>query len=675
EATERNQTEGCLLLDNVQQYCDVYEQGIGRQSQLKVGTAGTRLKLEDCAPGAFDADVYYEKVALQQRKTLTTDSLFDDIDWTHMRVVIPLHWVRALVEFAVECGPEITHEFQHLVKEIADMFREPPVARHRMRDSRKLKAQPLSTNSERSTEAQGMERAVGDFDQQVGINSDEPGNLLSWIRGDGASYAALWRLTKYCAPLNKFKNKISTPEIWHTGSTDLNSTSANHYGPATSSDPSSLSRSSNIAGLKRPSNIKSCDYYPTVRNLNLIWKAHVRDCWRIFFEADDLEDHLRNLVISKDVPDLSTLLGSAMVLVDRYATQSAIQRCLSASDSTDPELPNISDIPDLTDIVDSEAPVDPPVQPKVPEDAPTVHQEKPGFTGDRVLRNSEIFLQDFGWWIEFAHAVPEGDIGRVWEIMKIWIFKFAGSSHQNYMGYLLEVYCMLRYEASKDLINAIFNNWLLNVKGELGKWLPADLHQEHYNKWLEDMIQRHGGELHNQFYRQTISPNVHHFLQIKEEVETAFSLEHRGKTHTSPHLRSELKLLLATFKEEEVHLFRSGRSLGHAAANQFARGWRRLDDNKLDDFLTKSTVLGDFLQAIRKTDGDSEMRSESSTPSIPASDSADSASSVETSSSMRSLADIDPNEPSGGKVRFRNWFEPEPDRTERGVQVQGSANS
>ncbi|KAF8190271.1 hypothetical protein K438DRAFT_1971144 [Mycena galopus ATCC 62051] len=30
---------------------------------------------------------------------------------------------------------------------------------------------------------------------------------------------------------------------------------------------------------------------------------------------------------------------------------------------------------------------------------------------------------DFGWWIEFAHSVPEGDIGRVWEIMKIWIFK------------------------------------------------------------------------------------------------------------------------------------------------------------------------------------------------------------------------------------------------------------
>ncbi|KAJ7822319.1 hypothetical protein B0H14DRAFT_2255984, partial [Mycena olivaceomarginata] len=88
-----------LILDNVQEYCDVYEQGIGRQSQLKVGTAGTWVQLEDCAPGAFDAKPYYERVALQERKTLTTDLLFDDINWSHIRLAIPLHWVRVLVEF------------------------------------------------------------------------------------------------------------------------------------------------------------------------------------------------------------------------------------------------------------------------------------------------------------------------------------------------------------------------------------------------------------------------------------------------------------------------------------------------------------------------------------------------------------------------------------------------
>ncbi|KAJ7807579.1 hypothetical protein B0H13DRAFT_2386367 [Mycena leptocephala] len=289
-----------------------------------------------------------------------------------------------------------------------------------------------------------------------------------------------------------------------------------------------------------------------------------------------------------------------MVLVDRYATQSAIRASLSESESTAADRSNKvpvgrewvaptttvppthdaqdPDLPDLVDIIEGETTQKPPVPAKTPEDAPKVHQEKDGFTGDRVLRNSQIFMQDFGWWIEFAHAVPEGDIGRVWEIMKIWIFKYAGSSHQNYMAYLLEVYCMLRYEASKDLRNAILNNWLLNIMGELG-------------------------------------------------------------------------------------------NLGHAAVNQFARGWRRLEEEKLASFIAKSTALGDFLKEIRRPkDGDIQMRSDSPisdvsgrdssdddasarsgsdspTPSIPRSDSAGRSFSTESSSSMRSLTEIDPNEP------------------------------
>ncbi|KAK6996216.1 hypothetical protein R3P38DRAFT_3329591 [Favolaschia claudopus] len=592
--TERRERKHALIVDNTQAYASVYEQGIGRQSELKVGTAATCVELDDCAPGAFDAAPYYERVAAKERKTLTTDALYDDINWTHIRFAIPLQWTRVLVEFE----PTL----QHLSAEIAAMFREGPCALHRMREGRKTVCHPLGTNSEKSTETQGMERAIRDFDMQMGIDSDNPGDQLFWLRGDGASYANFLNLTEYGAPLGIFKNKIATPEIWHTGATELNSTAANHYGSATSTDPSSLSKCSGVAGLKRPSNMKSFDYYPTVRNLTLIWKAHVLDCWRLYFEADEIHGYFKDLATREEIPSLTALLGGAMILVDRYATQSAIQTSLSARESLDPtrsnKVPSGSSWPsDNGNIVNPAAASTPAEQQK---DAPKAHEEKEGFTGDRVLRNSQIFMQDLGWWVEFAQAVPEGDIGRVWEIMKIWIFKFAGSSHQNYVKYLLEVYCLLRYEASKGLRDTILNNWLLNIKGELGRWLPGDQHQEHYNRWLEDMVPRHGGEFDDPFYRKTISPNVHHFLQIKEEVEAAFDLKKRSQTHTSPDIHDELTLLLRLFKEEEVHMFRSGRSMGHAAVNQFARGMRRLDAGKLDKFLKKSTAHGDFLRELRK---------------------------------------------------------------------------
>ncbi|KAJ7687540.1 hypothetical protein B0H14DRAFT_2204889, partial [Mycena olivaceomarginata] len=116
--------------------------------------------------------------------------------------------------------------------------------------------QPLMVNSERETESQGMMHAVEDFDNQIGVDVENYPNLLGWTRGDGTSFAQLLRLSRYTAPIGNFKNKIATPEIWHTGATDLNSIAENHYGPATSSDPSSLSKASSTAGLKRPSNLK-----------------------------------------------------------------------------------------------------------------------------------------------------------------------------------------------------------------------------------------------------------------------------------------------------------------------------------------------------------------------------------------------------------------------------------
>jgi hypothetical protein len=65
---------------------------------------------------------------------------------------------------------------------------------------------------------------------------------------------------------------------------------------------------------------------------------------------------------------------------------------------------------------------------------------------------------------------------------QIWIFNFNGTSNHNYAGYLLEMYCLLKYEASEDLKNAILNNWLVNLSGDPGKWIEGDLLQEHYNR-------------------------------------------------------------------------------------------------------------------------------------------------------------------------------------------------
>ncbi|KAJ7686436.1 hypothetical protein B0H14DRAFT_3674367 [Mycena olivaceomarginata] len=278
----------------------------------------------------------------------------------------------------------------------------------------------------------------------------------------------------------------------------------------------------------------------------------------IFFGTEDLLPYFQNLSKTNKVPTLNILLENSALLTDRYVSQAATQHSLSASEATSNEYNNqVPQGTPWTGLARSAAVSEPPPGAELDDlpDLVEIQERIMESQKRQILRNSQIFMMDMGWWVEMAHAVPEGDIGRVWEILKSTVF--------------------LRYEASKDLKNTILNNWLVNVEGELGKYLPGDLHQEHYNRWLKDMATMHGGEFDE-------------------------NLKRRSKTHTSPHLRNELHLLLTMFNEQEVHLFCSGRSMGHATVNQFARGCRRLEEGKLKEWLDRSLCLGDFLEELNR---------------------------------------------------------------------------
>lgn len=160
------------------------------------------------------------------------------------------------------------------------------------------------------------------------------------------------------------------------------------------------------------------------------------------------------------------------------------------------------------------------------------------------------------------------------------------------------MYCLFTYESKKDLKDAIWNNWLVNVTGELGKWIPDDLLQEHYNCWLEEIVKKSGRNFDDKFLRQVISPNVEFFLRLKEELENSLELYKRSKSHTSRHLRSEYKQLLTLWGEESLDFFRTERSMGHAAIPLFNSGSKKLAKGLLDTHLGRHTDRVEVLQAM-----------------------------------------------------------------------------
>jgi hypothetical protein len=274
DATARGETEWAKISDNVQRYERVYEHGLGKENELKHGTACKAVRLDDCKPGAFWASDHIARVLKQERQTMTAESLYLSIDWDHIDNITDLHFVRVLVDYS----PRL----KQLSSQVSTRFRT-VLAKHRL-EPRKKHLQPLSTNAEQQMENKGYQAGFRDFDQQMGIEPEKCDDLLSWNRGDGGNHGTHQR-QKIIQVTTKdvytsYRNAISTPETWHTKATQLNSAASNHYGLAASPDPSSPSRNSNAANMKRPTDLKKCDFYPTSRSMTMIWEARVLDCWR-----------------------------------------------------------------------------------------------------------------------------------------------------------------------------------------------------------------------------------------------------------------------------------------------------------------------------------------------------------------------------------------------------------
>ncbi|KAF9033045.1 hypothetical protein BDZ89DRAFT_1012477 [Hymenopellis radicata] len=566
----------CRIFDNVQQYQRVYEHGSGRRNKMITGTAATAVLMSNVEPGAFDVQDHLDRVMANERRHLTVSSLYDDIDWQHLDEALALHFVRTLVEFI----PQLNH----LQSDVSKSFRT-TLAKHRMPDDHVTIVQPLGTNAEKEIENAGMYQSQLDFDAQMGIKPEYADKSLQWERGDGGSFGTFCRVKKIMTVQDidrylSFRNRISTPEIWHSRATNLNTTASNHYGPPACGDPSSLTQNAAATSMYRPPDLSKCDFYPTSRTMSLIWNARVLDVWSIQLanHGDILEYFESQSQADIDAITVESLMVQARSMVKCYANSTAHQQALSKEDSTSG---------------DDEY--------RIPAGDPwTDHTfAREGFDGDQVLANSILYLRDFGWWTEISYAVADGDIGRVYEILKAWIFVFAGASNRNYTQYFLEMYCLFQYEASTELHDALFNNWLIALAGKLRARIEGDLLQEHSNKWLEDFVQAHGGDFDKAFYRDSISPNVLFFLRFKEVFEDSFDLKRRSKSHTSLHLRVEYQILFKIFRKEQIQLFRSTRFMGHVAFDFLNRGWPNLGE-RIPDFVKRTSAHAAMVRKIEE---------------------------------------------------------------------------
>ncbi|OSC96922.1 hypothetical protein PYCCODRAFT_1335561, partial [Trametes coccinea BRFM310] len=566
-----------IRMDNVQQYHKQREKRLGRENTMKVGVAATVAEALEFVVEAADLDDRQERVAQNLRKDLTVEKLTMLVDWEFSELCFVLQWLQTLVNYVPALACYKTQVAQLWSAEGTKM--RAPAAR-----PVKTPIHPLGTVAKNESISTDLRDTLVDFLAQMGQTEDRFSRRLIPVGGDGLTFEKLVQIKNQLqfqdSEFRRFDIIFPFLETWHTEWTYLSTIFEVHWGRRFTDDPSALGHSAAKIDQKEPSNLKKVDYYPGLYVAYLVLDARILDCWRVYYNVGDLFAHFEGLSARGELPELAELRSIAETLHSRYSCQRAWTDAMEGGDCAKLAGWSVGSSWKARD-QDANRPVG---------RGGTVAAEDTTFGGDRTLAQSILFMMDTMLSRDAADAVAMGDVGRLWNNMKIMMFKFEGSSHSKYGTYLLEQLCSLELESSDVLRSTFLKNWLVNPSGEPGKTLEGDLFEEHVNLILEESITRKDAEWDNTFLREVISPNACHFIELKNLWGIGVGLSKRRGHHPEPHSRPEIRRLLETYNEEELHLFRKGRSYPDSplAVNTFSEGIKNLEKKKLRRFISES---------------------------------------------------------------------------------------
>ncbi|EGO02456.1 hypothetical protein SERLA73DRAFT_119706 [Serpula lacrymans var. lacrymans S7.3] len=509
-----------IQMDNVQGYTHQRNSRIGREDIMITGTAGTVIEAHN----------------------------FNMIDQAHHRTIMSLHWLQVLVFYV----PELAHYKTEVSQLICTK------ALKKRLSLKATVAHPLATNTFNETRTTELKEALLDFLAQINQTPDFYKQRLVLVGGDGLN---LKRYLQFHS--NTFERlDIIEPilELWHTEWTNLSRLFETHWGEGISNDPSTLGHSASQIGRKAPINLKKVDYYPCFHLANLVLETWLLDCW-----------------------SLSSLEEMAVKLHRQYSSMWAYHNAMTKPHPADPHLVptglqwDPGSVPNTVHTRIVEMRVSVKVKKSKKKTEKEVETGAP-FEGDQCLAQSILLMRDSLIARKMAYAVSDGDIGRVYECLKLMVFTFSGSLHTKYTTYLLEMICSLKYESSDALRNAIMQNWLVNLEGTAGSFYAGDLLQEHLNNSLQESRDHNDVPWDSHFMRNIVSHNVLEFSRIKKDMLAELSLARRSNKHAEPHNQPKVKRLLQTYQEHKIHLFRSGRHYSgrDKDVDDFTRGLNKL---------------------------------------------------------------------------------------------------
>ncbi|KZV59150.1 hypothetical protein PENSPDRAFT_595952 [Peniophora sp. CONT] len=572
-----------LIFDNINRTIRVWDAELGQRNVLQSGTAQIIVELHDnpdYEPKTFeiglDPKVLEEARAKEVRRKLGLDILWERVsagmdgteeDWA-------LH---SLAVVADEAGPPLKHASEFVQARFAG-----PNAK-RPQEARQTKFHVMETTDFNEADVSELPRLFEELlVNQCGMSKEDCEKFLSITGGDQNSAEKERVMKKFLADcphgFERFGWLLPLIQLWHMGWADIERILKTHWG--NKRDPSSF-EVLNSWLRRKVKDVKRPDYYPALHLIFDTLRGDLLQCWRLILGTDDLKEYFR----TADKPTITSdvLFEKAKVLVKRYLSAEAKDVALEGGPRAEAWFESSVPWSGKSDV------------PEPPEESTGRKKRKATsnqpFKGDLSLANRVQRMRDCMIHYSFQAAVADGDIGRVMEVLNIWVFTFAGSGKTKYTNELLELACNFEFEFTPQLKAIILDNWLVNITGWPGHWFPGDLLVEKHIKQLKKLAQRSDKTFGSFFFRRVVALNVRHLIDGTARLRAAVGLRPRTQLHRRKQQDTAMNELQRKFNEHKTHLFRPGRAYGFRAADNLAVGFNKLaadDEKRIRDFIDRT---------------------------------------------------------------------------------------
>ncbi|KAJ7762285.1 hypothetical protein DFH07DRAFT_739385 [Mycena maculata] len=170
---------------------------------------------------------------------------------------------------------------------------------------------------------------------------------------------------------------------------------------------------------------------------------------------------------------------------------------------------------------------------------------------DITHENVILLNRDALYYIEFVAAIKKGDIGRVINVLQIWMVMMrTPKTMPRYADAIFET--LRRIDRYDPVLKRFFlHNWLVNLTGRPYSFKEVDLLQEHQNFWAK-IIYNAKGANRSWDWLAMITVCIFTLRDTMRTVQKTFKITGYGERHTVPDMSKEIQTLADALAEEKI---------------------------------------------------------------------------------------------------------------------------